>query len=81
MFFIGFKEVYIFRGPYHTIFVYNILLFIFNMLLILEKTLESPLDYKGIQPDHSKEDQPWVFFGRTDAKAETPVLWPPHAKS
>ena len=51
------------------------------MLLILEKTLESPLDCKEIQPDHSKEDQPWVFFGRTDAKAETPVLWPPHAKS
>ena len=46
----------------------------------LEKTLESPLDCKEIQPVHS-EDQPWDFFGRTDAKAETPVLWPPHAKS
>ena len=43
--------------------------------------LESPLDFKEIQPVHSKGDQPWVFFGRTDAKAETPVLWPPHAKS
>ena len=43
-------------------------------------TLESPLDCKEIQPVHSK-DQPSVFFGRTDAKAETPVLWPPHAKS
>ena len=46
-----------------------------------EKTLESPLDYKEIQPVHPKGDQPWVFFGRNDAKVETPVLWPPHAKS
>ena len=44
---------------------------------MLEKTLESPLDYKEIQPDHSEGDQPWDFFGRNDAKAETPVLWPP----
>ena len=43
-------------------------------------TLESPLDCKEIQPVHS-EDQPWDFFGRNDAKAETPVLWPPYAKS
>ena len=49
--------------------------------VVLEKTLESPLDCKMIQPVHSKGDQPWVFFGRTDAKAETPVLWPPHGKS
>ena len=49
--------------------------------VVLEKTLESPLDCKEIQPVHSKGDQSWVFFGRTDAKAETPVLWPPHAKS
>ena len=49
--------------------------------LWLEKTLESPLDCKEIQSVHSKGDQSWVFFGRTDAKAETPVLWPPHAKS
>ena len=48
---------------------------------MLEKTLESPLDYKEIQPVHSKGDQSWVFFGRADAKAETPVLWPPHEKS
>ena len=48
---------------------------------MLEKTLESPLDCKEIQPVHSKGDQCWVFIGRTDAKAETPVLWPPHAKS
>ena len=49
--------------------------------MMLEKTLESPLDCKGIQSVHSKGDQPWVFFGRNDAKAETAVLWPPHAKS
>ena len=46
--------------------------------MVLEKTLESPLDCKEIQPVHCKGDQSWVFFGRTDAKAETPVLWPPH---
>ena len=49
--------------------------------VVLEKTLESPLDCKEIQPVHSRGDQSWVFFGRADAKAETPVLWPPHAKS
>ena len=48
--------------------------------MVFEKTLESPLDCKEIQPVHS-EDQPWDFLGRNDAKAETPVLWPPHAKS
>ena len=48
--------------------------------MVLEKTLESPLDCKEIQPVRS-EDQPGDFFGRNDAKAETPVLWPPHAKS
>ena len=49
--------------------------------LVLEKTLESPLDFKEIQSVHSKGDQSWVFIGRTDAEAETPILWPPHAKS
>ena len=49
--------------------------------VVLEKTLESPLDWKEIQPVHSEGNQSWVFFGRTDAKAATPVLWPPHAKS
>ena len=49
--------------------------------VVLEKTLESPLDYKEIQPVHSEGDQPWDFFGRNDAKAETPVIWPPHGKS
>ena len=44
-------------------------------------TLESPLDCKEIQPVHSEGDQPWDFFGRNDAKAEAPVLWPPHARS
>ena len=51
------------------------------LTVVLEKTPESPLDCKEIQPVHSKGDQPWVFFGRNDAKAETPILWPPHAKS
>ena len=49
--------------------------------VVLEKTLESPLDCKDIQPVHPKGDQPWDFFGRNDAEAETPVLWPPHVKS
>ena len=49
--------------------------------VVLEKTLESPLDHKEIQLVHSKVDQSWVFIGRTDAKAETPILWPPHEKS
>ena len=49
--------------------------------MVLEKTLESPLDCKEIQPVHSKGDQPWVFFGRNDATGETPVLWPHNAKS
>ena len=50
-------------------------------IVILDKTLESPLDCKEIQPVHSEGDQSLVFIGRNDAKAETPVLWPPHAKS
>ena len=48
--------------------------------MVLKKTLESPLDCKDIQPVQSKGDQSWVFFGRSDAKAETPVLWPPHGR-
>ena len=49
--------------------------------MVLEKTLESSLDCKEIQTVHPKRDQSWVFIGRTDAEAETPVLWPPHTKS
>ena len=49
--------------------------------VVLEKTLESPLDCKEIQRVHPKGDQCWVFIGRTDAEAETPILWPPHVKS
>ena len=49
--------------------------------MVLEKTLESPLDCKKIQPVHPKGDQSWVFIGRTDDEAETPVLQPPHVKS
>ena len=48
--------------------------------VVLEKTLDSPLDYKEIQPVHPKGDQSWVFIGRTDAEAETPILWPPDVK-
>ena len=51
------------------------------LLLVLEKTLESPLDGKEIQPVHPKGDQSWVFIHRTDAEAENPILWPPDAKS
>ena len=47
----------------------------------VEKTLENTLDSKEIKPVNPKGDQPWDFFGRNDAKAEIPVLWPPHAKS
>ena len=50
-------------------------------LWVLEKTLESPLHCKEIQPVHPKGDQYWVFIGRTDAEAETPILWPPDVKS
>ena len=50
-------------------------------IMVLDKTLESPLDCKKIQPVHPKGDQSRVFFGRTDVEAETPILWPPHVKS
>ena len=49
--------------------------------VVLEKTFESPFDCKELHPVHSKGDQSWVYYGRTDAKAETPILWPPHLKS
>ena len=53
----------------------------FDSTAVLAKTLESPLDCKEIQPVHSEGDQRWDFFGGNDAKAEAPVLWPPHVKS
>ena len=53
----------------------------FFWTVVLEKTLESPLDYKEVQPVHSKGDRSWVFIGSTDVEAETPILWPPDAKS
>ena len=49
--------------------------------VVLEKTLESPLDFKETQPVHPKGDQSWLFIGRTDAEAETPIIWPPDVKS
>ena len=61
-------------------FFFNLILFL-NFTVVLEKTRESPLDCKEIQPAHSGGDQPWDFFGRNDAKAETLVLWPPPVKS
>ena len=51
------------------------------LTVILEKTLESPLDTKEIQPVNPKGNQSWIFIGRTDAKAETPILWPPDVKN
>ena len=50
-------------------------------MVVLEKTLESPLDFREIQPVHPKGNQSWIFIGRTDAEAETPILWPPDVKS
>ena len=61
--------------------IIQILIYLSLMAVVLEKTLESSLDCKEIQPVHSKGDQSWDFFGRNDAEAETPVLWPPHVKS
>ena len=58
--------------------IYTLLLFLIS---VLEKTLESPLDCKEIQPVHSKGNQSWIFIGRTDAEAETPMLWPPDSKN
>ena len=49
--------------------------------MVLEKTLENPLDCKEVQPVHPKGDQSWVFIGRTDAETEAPILWPPDVKS
>ena len=49
--------------------------------MVLEKTVESPLDCKEIQPVHPKGDQSWVFIGRTDVEAETPIIWPPDARA
>ena len=49
--------------------------------MVLEKTLQSPLNYKGIKPVNPKENQPWIFIGRTDAEAEVPILWLPDVKS
>ena len=51
------------------------------LTMVLEKTLESPLDHKEIQPVHPKGDQSWVFIGRSDVEAETPILGPPDSKS
>ena len=62
-------------------YIYHLVLWFWFAFTVLEKTLESPLDCKEMQPVHSEGDQPWNFFGRNDANADTPVLWPPHEKS
>ena len=63
-------------------FILSLLTLLYGFLfLITLSTLESPLDCKEIQPGHPKGDQSWVFIGRTDVEAETPILWPSHAKS
>ena len=67
-----------FRGSYRRLSAEELMLL---NCVVLEKTLESPLDCKEIQPVRSEGDQPWDIFGGNDAEAETPVLWPPHAKS
>ena len=61
--------------------MYHGLNYLLKTTVVLEKTLENPLDCKEIQPVHPKGDQPWDIFERNDANAETPVLWPPYAKS
>ena len=56
-------------------------IYAFELCMVLEKILENPLDCKEIKPGHTKGDQFWVFIGRTDVEAETPIFWPPDAKS
>ena len=72
----------VFLGVSPLLWIFNLcfLVFVVNFV-VLKKTLESPLDCKETQPVHSEGDQPWDFFKGDDAEAETPVLWPPHAKS
>ena len=53
----------------------------YHLTVVLEKTLQSPLDCKKIKPVHPKGNQSWIFIGRTDAEAETPILWPPDVKN
>ena len=69
------------NGKYEEECIYTYISESFCSIAIINIKLESPLDCKEIRPVHSKGDQPWDFFGRNDAKAETPVLWPPHEKS
>ena len=73
------------RQKKYIIFIYpSLIIFLLNWCfwtVVLEKTLESSLDCKEIQPVYPKGNQSWIFIGRTDAKAETPILWPPDAKN
>ena len=65
----------------YSYFYVGLLVLWYLWTVMLEKTLESPLDSKEIQPVHPKGDQSWVFIGRTDVEAETPILWPPDEKN
>ena len=83
------------KGPYGKSYVFLVVMYGYELdhkeswvlknwcfwTVVLEKTLESPLDSKEIQPVSLKGNQSWIFIGRTDAEAETPILWPPDAKS
>ena len=71
----------LFHHQYHSVLIFGAPKNWCFWTVLLEKTLESPLDCKEMQPVHSKGDESWVFFGRNDAKAVTLILWPPHAKS
>ena len=61
--------------------IYPFFFFFAGEIILLEKTLQSPLDYKEIKPVNPKGNQPWIFIGRTVAEAEAPILWPPDVKN
>ena len=74
-------KVRLIKAMVFPVVVYGCESWIIKKAVVLEKTLESPLDCKELQPVHPKGDQSWVFIGRTDVEAETQILWPPDAKS
>ena len=74
-------KVHLVKARVFIVVIYQCESWTVKLTMVLEKTLASPLDCKEIQPVHPKGDQSWLFIGRTDAKVETPILWPTHAKS
>ena len=74
-------KVCLFKAMVFPVVMYGCERWTIKKIVVLEKTLESPLDCKEIQPVHPKESQSWVFTGRTDVEAETPIFWPPDTKS